>query len=85
MTHTIQPRSLAFLNERGRDSGINNPETEVDVNLLLPVLESLNKFSEALSRLEYALKQQKTELNIYCKYKGEMNSENENHFCGRRQ
>ena len=73
MTHTIQPRSLAFLNERGRGSAINNPETETNINLLFPVIESLNKLSEALSRLDYALKKQEMELNIYYKYTGEKN------------
>jgi len=68
LTHTIQPRSLAFLNERGRELGINRPETEANINFLFPVIESLNNLSEALSRLDYALKRQEVALNIYCKY-----------------
>jgi hypothetical protein len=69
LTHTIQPRSLAFLNERGRDSAANKPETED--NLLLPVVESLKNLSEALKRLDRALKEQEMELNICRKYTGE--------------
>jgi len=82
LTHTIQPRSLAFLNERGRGSAINNPETEDDIRLLLPVIESLNKLSEALNRLDYALRRQETELNIYCEYTGEKKRKNEDYFRG---
>jgi hypothetical protein len=73
---------LAFLNEIGGDSAINKPETEGNINLLLPVIESLNKFSDALNRLDYALKKQEMELNIYYKYTGEKKRKNEDHFCG---
>ena len=52
MTHTIQPRSLPMSGETGKDLTRNEGQTEDGNNLLLPVLDSLNKLSMALNRLD---------------------------------
>jgi len=53
MTHTIQPRSVAVLNETGKDLNIQKPETEDNRNLLLAVIDSLNNLNEKINRLSY--------------------------------
>ena len=50
MTHTIQPRSLPISGETGKDLTVNEGQTED--RLLLSVLDSLNKLSRALNRLD---------------------------------
>jgi len=51
MTQTTQSRSLAVLNEPGKNPAKNKPETEDNMKLLLTVYDNLNELYERLNRL----------------------------------
>ena len=73
MTQTIQPRSLATLNNAGKDLTIHKPETEDNMSLLLSVLDNLNNLYEKLNRLNYVLQRWNIELILYQKAKEKLN------------
>jgi Mg2+ and Co2+ transporter CorA len=51
MTQTTQDRSLAVLNEPGKNSAKNKSETEDNAKLLLTVYDNLNELYERLNKL----------------------------------
>ena len=51
MTQTAQFRTLAVINEPGKNPAKNNPETEDNMKLLLTVYDNLNELYERLNRL----------------------------------
>jgi hypothetical protein len=61
MTQTTQSRSWASINEAGKDLTIDKTETEDNTGLMLSVFDSLNKLSDTLSRLDYALERKNIE------------------------
>ena len=67
MTKTVQSRSSVLLNETGKDSIINEPETEDNMSLLLSVFDSLNNLYQALYKLDYTITRKRTEQSIYPK------------------
>jgi hypothetical protein len=55
MTQTTQFRSLVVLNETGKNSQKNKPETEDNAKLLLAVYQNLNELYERLIKLNNAI------------------------------
>jgi hypothetical protein len=51
MTQTTQFRTLAVINEPGKNPAKNKPETEDNMKLLLTVYDNLNELYERLNRL----------------------------------
>jgi len=62
MTKTIQPGSFVILGETNK--------AEDDISLLLSVYDNLNKFYEALNRLDYAMERNLIAQAVY--NRGEM-------------
>jgi len=67
MTQTVQPRSGATLNEVEKDVA----QTEDNIKLLLSLLDSMNKLSETVNRLNYAVQRQKLEQTLLQEKGGE--------------
>ena len=65
MTVTVQPRSLALLDEIDKNITTDKSEADDNNSLLLPLLDSLNKFYKALIRLDNAITRKKLEQSLY--------------------
>jgi len=71
LTYTVQSHSWTVLNEAERDQTTDKPATEDNVSLLFSICEGLNNLYEKLSKLDYMLKKEKSELmKIYKTYEG---------------
>jgi len=64
MTQTTQNRSLAVLNEPGKNPAKNKPETEDNMKLLLMVYDNLNELYERLNRLGNIIERKTSEHKI---------------------
>jgi hypothetical protein len=67
MTQTVQPRSLVYLNETGKDLTLSKGETEDNMSLLLSLFDSLNNLYEKINRLDYLIKRKNIEYMLYRK------------------
>jgi hypothetical protein len=68
MTRTTQSGSLVSLNDPGKDLTKKKPESEDNVDLLLSVLDDMNKLYETIKRLDYLL--ERTDINQFLCPKG---------------
>jgi len=55
MTQTIQLHSSALVDETGKDLTKDEVEADGNLSLLLSVCDDLNKFYEALNKLDYVI------------------------------
>ena len=65
MPQTIQPYSVTLIQEAQKwDTPLPETETEDALSLLLSIFDSLNKLSDRLSALDYAMKRKLMEIEI---------------------
>jgi hypothetical protein len=67
MTRTVQFHSSALLDETGKDLTKDRVEAGDNLSLLLSVYDDLNKFYEALIRLDYVIDKYNITRTIYNK------------------
>jgi hypothetical protein len=60
---TVQHCSLTILHDAGKDLGINKPEAQDNISLLLQAFDSVSNLCEELSRLAYVLQTQNKSIN----------------------
>ena len=71
MTKTVQLRSVALLDDTGKNLVISKPGIEDNIRLLLSLYDNLNILCEKLHELDYLLNRKELKLILYENIKGD--------------